>query len=180
MPTWAIVIIIAAIVVAAVVAWLALNKRRSQHLQTRFGPEYDRAIQERGNRQRAEDELEQREKRVKRLDIRPLDTRDRARFADAWRADQARFVDDPNGAVGEADRLVQEVMRARGYPVAEFEQRVDDISVDHPHVVQNYRAACAIVQRQKRGEASTEDLRKALVNYRDLFDELLEMHEVRR
>ena len=112
--------------------------------------------------------------------LRPLDPPDREHFLEAWRADQVRFVDDPKGAVLEADRLVTEVMRARGYPVAAFEQRVDDVSVDHPRVVENYRAACEITRRHKRGEATTEDLRKALVYYRDLFDDLLETHEVRR
>ena len=131
-------------------------------------------------RSRAERELESREKRVERLHIRALDPRDRERFAEAWREDQKRFVDDPKGAVMEADRLVTEVMKARGYPVADFDERVDYISVDHPRVVENYRAARVIVDRHKRGEAGTEDLRQALIYYRALFDELLELAEVRR
>src|SRR5438105_7220273 len=180
MATWAIVVILAAIGAAAVAAWWFLNKRRSEHLHQRFGPEYDRLIREEGGRRRAENELERREKRVKHFDIHPLEKQDRERFAQSWQADQARFVDDPKGAVLEADRLVTEVMKARGYPVGNFEERVSDISVDHAHVAENYRAACDIAERQKRGEASTEDLRKAMVYYRALFDDLLEMHEVKR
>ena len=180
MATWAIVVILAAIVAAAVAAWWFLNKRRSEHLHQRFGPEYDRLIREEGGRRRAESELERREKRVKHFDIQPLEKQDRERFAQSWQADQARFVDDPKGAVLEADRLVTEVMKARGYPVGNFEERVSDISVDHAQLVENYRAACDIAERQKRGEASTEDLRKAMVYYRALFDDLLEMHEVKR
>lgn len=178
MNTWA--VIIAAIVAVAIVLWFVLRAKRTTHLRQRFGPEYQRALSEQGNRGRAERELENREKRVERLQIHALDPRDRERFAEAWREDQKRFVDDPKGAVMEADRLVNEVMKARGYPVADFDERVDYISVDHPHVVENYRAARAIVDRHKRDEATTEDLRKALIYYRGLFDELLELAEVRR
>jgi len=174
MPGWELGLIIAVILLAAVVVWLFLDRRRSMRLRSRFGPEYERTVRESGDRRRAESDLERREKRVERLHIQPLAMRDRERFLAAWRADQARFVDDPAGAVTEADQLVQEVMRTRGYPVADFEQRVEDISVDHPHLVQNYRAAREVAMRHRRGEASTEDLRKALVYYRGLFDELLE------
>lgn len=180
MPGWEIGLIAAVIILAAVVAWLLLDRRRSLRLRSRFGPEYERMVRQEGDRRRAENELERREKRVERLHVHPLLARDRDRFLAEWRADQARFVDDPAGAVTEADRLVQEVMRQRGYPVADFDQRVEDISVDHPHLVQNYRAARELVARHRRGEASTEDLRKALVYYRGLFDELLEVHEVSR
>ena len=180
MPSWAIVVIIAVIVAAAVLAWSILSRRRTQHLRTQFGPEYDRLLKEPGGQRSAEEELLRREKRVQKLDIHPLEPQQRDRFAQSWHADQARFVDDPKGAVVEADRLVSEVMKARGYPVGDFEQRVGDISVDHGRVVENYRAACAIAQRQKRGETNTEDLRKAMIHYRELFDDLLELHEVRR
>jgi len=162
------------------VAWLLLDRRRSLRLRSRFGPEYERTVRESGDRRRAENELERREKRVERLHVHPLSMRDRDRFVAEWRADQARFVDDPAGAVTEADRLVQEVMKLRGYPVADFDQRVEDISVDHPHLVENYRAARDLAERHRRGQASTEDLRKALVYYRGLFDELLEVQEVSR
>ena len=174
MPGWEIGFIIAVIILAAVVVWLLLDRRNSRRLQSRFGPEYERTVRESGDRRRAERDLERREKRVERLHLQPLPLRDRERFLAVWRADQARFVDDPAGAVTDADRLVQEVMRLRGYPVADFEQRVEDISVDHPHLVQNYRAAREVAMRHRRGEATTEDLRKALVFYRGLFDELLE------
>lgn len=180
MDTWIVILIAAVVIAAALVAWMLLEKRRSAHLRARFGPEYQRAIQEMGDRRRAEAELQRREKRVEHLHIHPLPPAERDRFAEAWHADQALFVDDPKGAVLEADRLLVDLMKARGYPVADFDQRVEDISVDHAHLVQNYLAAREIVARHKRGEAGTEDLRKAMVLYRALFDELLEVQEVRR
>lgn len=181
MLTWEIVLIIALTIIAiAEGVWIVMRGHRSEHLRHRFGPEYDRAIQEHGSQRRAESVLETREKRVQRMHIRPLTQHDRDRFAKAWQADQARFVDDPKQAVTEADLLVTEVMRARGYPVSGFEQSVADISVDHPHVVENYRAAAEIAQRHKRGEANTEDLRQAMVYYRELFDDLLEASAVIR
>ena len=181
MPTWAIIliIIVAAMAIAAA-CWILAGRRRSQHLRGRFGPEYDRVIQENGNPRRAEQILETREKRVEQLHVRPLIPTEREHFVDAWQKDQSRFVDDPQGAVLEADHLVSEVMEARGYPMSNFEQRAADISVDHPHLVENYRAAAEIALRQKSGEATTEDLRQAMVCYRKLFDELLETIEVRR
>jgi hypothetical protein len=127
-----------------------------------------------GNVMRAEAALAEREKRVERLHIRPLSADEAARFGEAWRAIQARFVDDPRGAVTDADKVVGEVMHARGYPLGDFEQRVADISVDHPDVVMNYRAAREIADRHARGQASTEDLRQAMVHYRALFRDLLE------
>jgi len=181
MPQWVIVVIaILAITVIAEGAWIFFQNRRSVHLRGRFGPEYDRVVQERGSQRRAETALEKREKRVEKLHIRPLASRDRERFAAAWRVDQSRFVDDPKGAVTEADRLVAEVMEVRGYPISDFEQRVEDISVDHAQVVDNYRAATEIARRHERGEATTEDLRRAMVYYRELFEDLLEIQEVRR
>ncbi len=175
-----IAVVITLVIVAIALCWMLIRKRRSEHLRKRFGPEYDRVAQEHRNQRRAEAVLETREKRVERLHIHPLTQKDRDHFVQAWLADQARFVDDPKGAVTEADRLVADVMRARGYPVSEFEQRVEDISVDHPHVIENYRAAAGIAERHRRGEATTEDLRQAMVYYRQLFDDLLETVEVRR
>jgi hypothetical protein len=169
-----VIVLIVALVVLAAVAWLVTQRRRSAQLHERFGPEYDRTVRQAGDRRRAEDELAAREQRVKQLEIRPLQAEERARFADRWRTVQGQFVDEPAGAVQEADRLVAEVMRARGYPVEAFEQRVADISVDHPQVVEHYRAAHATALRQERGDASTEDLRQALVHYRALFADLLE------
>ncbi len=173
MVSW-IWIVVAVIVVIAIAGalWAFTQRRRSTDLRRRFGPEYDREVREHGRRG-AETELERRERRVEALEIRPISREDRERFGEEWRVVQARFVDDPRGAVTDADRLVGEVMRTRGYPVGDFEQRAADISVDHPHVVENYRAAHEIALRHKRGEASTEDLRKAMVHYRALFEELL-------
>ena len=169
-----IVIIVVALVVVAVGVWMYLQKRRTEQVRERFGSEYDRAVIEHGDQRGAQTELEARQKRVEHLDIRPLSPSDRARFADAWRATQAHFVDDPSAAIGEADRLVTDVMKARGYPIGDFEQRAADVSVDHPRVVENYRAARGTALRNERGQASTEDLRQAMVHYRALFEELLE------
>jgi len=180
MSALSIILIAIVVVLLAAIAWLLITRRRSQHLRSRFGPEYPRTVAEMGDRTRAERDLERRERRVQKLSIRPLAPATRDRYMEAWHNDQARFVDDPKGAVLEADRLVQSVMKERGYPVADFDQRVDDISVDHPQLVQSYRAAREIVVRHQNGQATTEDLRKALVYYRSLFDELLEVQEVRR
>jgi hypothetical protein len=173
MDTRILIAVVVGVLVLAIVVWLFMQKRRTDELRRRYGPEYDRLIREKGDRRRAEAILEQREKRVEQLAIRSLTADERARFAEAWRSDQARFVDDPSRAVAEADRLVADLMMARGYPVGDFEQRAADISVDHPKVVENYRTAHDIALRQQRGEASTEDLRKAMVHYRALFDDLL-------
>ncbi len=178
MPAWEIVVIVVGLIIAAFGVWFVLSQRRTKHLRSRFGPEYQRTLRESGGRASAERELERREKRVERLHIHTLAPRDRDQFVAAWRKDQARFVDDPSGAVTEADRLVQEVMKARGYPVGDFDRRVEDISVDYSHLVQNYRGARELAERNQRGEASTEDLRNALVYYRALFEELLEGQEV--
>jgi hypothetical protein len=172
------VIILAVVVVVVVgaVAWMMMQ-RRSEDLRKRFGPEYDRVISERGDARRAESELAARQKRVDRFDIRPLESAERDQFIDAWRATQARFVDAPAEAIKDADRLVSEVMQARGYPVGDFDQRAADVSVDHPIVVENYRAARAIAIANQRGDVSTEDLRQAIVHYRALFEDLLETRE---
>ena len=173
-------LLIALMVVAVVVVvFLVIGamKRRSRDLKQHFGPEYDRLLREKGDVRKAEAELAAREKRVKRLELRALPDADRRRFADAWTAVQGRFVDDPRGAVFEANRLVKELMTARGYPVTDFETRAADISVDHPHLVTNYRAAHDIATRSERNAATTEELRKAVVHYRSLFDELLETGE---
>jgi hypothetical protein len=166
-------IIAAAVVVAVIVALLALRRQRSERLRQRFGPEYERTVREAGDVRKAEAALEARAARVKRLHIHPLSARDAQQFSEAWRVVQAQFVDDPRGAVTQADHLVGEIMQARGYPVAEFQQRVEDISVDHPSVVMNYRAARSIAESHARGQASTEDLRQAMVHHRALFAELL-------
>ena len=170
------------LVVFAGGAWMIARRRRSEHLRRRFGPEYERAVLDQGDRARGEAVLDAREKRVERLHVRPLGMADRDRFARAWNAVQARFVDDPGGAVTEADRLVAEAMRKRGYPVSEadFEQRVEYISVDHPNLVENYRAAGEIARDHERGDPTTEELRRAMVYYRALLEDLLEMQQARR
>ncbi len=181
MQAWVIVVICIIAAAIAFGAWYMTRRRRSEHLRSRFGPEYHRTLEEVGDRTRAERVLEHREKRVARLHIRPLTPTERDHFAQEWRLEQAKFVDDPKAAVTDADRLVVGVMQARGYPMADFDQRVEDISVDHPKVVDYYRQAREIALRHKRGQASTEDLRQAMVYYRALFDELLDVHEeVRR
>ena len=170
-----VIVIVAVVLIALVVGALVLaRQRRSQQLQEGFGPEYERTVSERGDRKEAEAELLERRKRHDRFEIRELDAATRDRYADRWRSAQRRFVDQPGPAVGEADALVMEVMRDRGYPVAdEFEQRAADVSVDHPEVVEHYRAAHEISGRATTGEASTEDLRQAMVHFRGLFVELL-------
>lgn len=167
--------VLIALVLVALIVWFAVGRRRSQQLRERFGPEYDRTVRAEGAVRKAEAALEARAKRVDSLHIRPLSTSDATRFDTSWRAVQSRFVDDPKGAVTEADRLVGEVMGARGYPLSDFEQRVADISVDHADVVMNYRAAREIAAQHAAGRATTEDLRQAMVHYRALFRELLEV-----
>jgi hypothetical protein len=171
--------IVGVVVVAliAAVAYLFYRKTQSDRLVHRFGPEYGRTVKELGSREKAEVELMTREKRVGGLKVVPLAPEDAAKFSQAWRGLQARFVDDPRGAVAQADELVRELLLKRGYPMADFERRAADISVDHPEVVDHYRAAQAIAVRDRTNEASTEELRKAVVHYRVLFGELLETQE---
>jgi hypothetical protein len=171
------ILVIALVIVAGIAIWLYLQQRKSQQLRGQFGPEYDRALQETGDRRKAEDALEERKERVEQLNIRSLSSEERDRFAERWRSAQAQFVDDPRGAIVEADRLVAELMQARGYPVGNFEQRAADVSVEHPRVVEHYRAAHAIAQRNAQSQAETEDLRQAMVHYRALFEDLLETTE---
>jgi hypothetical protein len=165
--------VILAVVVIAAVAWLMIQQQRTVRLRRRFGPEYDLAVTQFRSRRKAEAELLRREERVGRLTLVPLTAADAVRFSQAWSALQSRFVDNPKGVVAEADQLVRELMAKRGYPMGDFERRAADISVDHPGVVSNYRAARVIAVRDSRGEADTEELRKAVVHYRTLFDELL-------
>jgi hypothetical protein len=168
------VIVLVVLAVAAISAWLWQRKRRTERLRTKFGgAEYDRAVQTGGTRRHGEAGLDQRTERVEGFHVRPLATSDRARFLESWRGVQARFVDGPAGAVTEADHLLGDVMAVRGYPVSDFEQRAADISVDHPLVLENYRTAHDIAVRQMRGQASTEELRQAMVHYRTLFEELV-------
>ena len=173
-------IVVAVVAVLAVAGWWFYQRRQSEHLRSRFGAEYEHEVEEKGSRRKAEAELADREKRVKKLDIRPLEPAARRGFVERWKEVQARFVDSPPGAVGEADDLLGEVMRTRGYPVSDFEHRAGDISVDHPDVVKHYRAGHDIAVRHERGEASTEELRQAMIHYRALFDELVKGEAVER
>jgi FtsZ-interacting cell division protein ZipA len=173
---WIVIAIVAAIVVVAVL-FNALRTRRSRSLQDQFGREYDRAVEKAGGRREAERELREREKRHDELELRPLSPDARERYLQQWQAAQGRFVDDPTGAVSEADELVQRAMRDRGYPVDDFEQRAADISVEHPGLVEKYRTADGIARASERGEASTEDLRHSVRHYRALFVELLEVDD---
>jgi len=159
---------------AGIAVWAFSSRRRTQRLQAQFGDaEYNRTIRAGGSRRQAEASLDKRAERVDNLHIRPLAPEDRARFIDSWARVQARFVDGPGSAVTEADQLLGDVMSTRGYPMSDFEQRVADISVDHPQVLDNYRAAHQGALRQSRGEASTEDLRKAMIHFRTLFEDLV-------
>jgi len=160
----------------AALVWYALRQQRSKKLRTHFGPEYDHAVRKFGGRTQAEEALAARQKRMEKFHIHPLSAHERERFTDQWHNVQSQFVDDPPGSIREADRLVCDLMVARGYPMSDFERRAEDLSVDYPVVVRNFRAAHAIALRHEKKEASTEDLRQALVYYRDLFDELLETH----
>ncbi|MGA2356084.1 MAG: hypothetical protein ABSG02_16425 [Terriglobales bacterium] len=165
---------IVAVAVIAIVGFFLARKRRSAQLRERFGPEYDRVLKKEGEARRAEGVLQMRAQRREKFELRPLTAAARSDFSGRWRAVQSQFVDNPKAAVSGADQLVNELMQARGYPVSDFDQRAADISVDHPVVVENYRAAHDIALRHSSGQASTEDMRKAMVHYRDLFDELLD------
>ena len=173
-------IVIFAVVLAVILIALGLIvlwRRRSRRLQEQFGPEYKHAVRKYGDARKAEAELAAREKRVRKLEIRPLTQEEQSRFAEVWRKTQARFVDEPSKAVGEADGLIKEVMQTRGYPVGDFDQRAADVSVYHPNVVTNYRAGREIAARNKSGKATTENLRQAMMHYRSLFEELTEVAE---
>jgi hypothetical protein len=173
------IIVIAVIVVAVIVVIAAIilhnRKSKKEALQRRFGSEYDRVVAAHGSERKAESELENRQKRVEALPLRDLAPGERERFVERWNAVQLAFVDSPRGALTEADDVVAAVMQARGYPVADFEQRAADISVDHPRVTENYRAAHAVEARLRAGQATTtEDMRAAMIHYRALFDELVQ------
>jgi hypothetical protein len=167
----AIIVAIIVLVVGAIIVFV--QRRRTEKLRTRFGPEYERSIAESGDRRRAEAQLEKRAERVEKYHLRPLAAEDRSRFTEQWDRVQAHFVDAPAGAVAEADQLLGDIMATCGYPMGDFEQRAADISVDHPVVVQNYRAAHDIAIRQAKGQATTEDLRRAMIHYRALFEDIV-------
>lgn len=167
------IVIVGLVLVIGVALWLYQQKQRTTRLRSKFGPEYDKAIDQHKDRNRAETDLQKRAERVSKFKIQPLDAEMRTQFHEDWRREQSRFVDDPRAAVRHADNLVQDVMHRRGYPVGDFEQNAADLSVDHPRVVENYRTAHEIAVREEQGLANTEELRKAMVSYRALFEELL-------
>jgi hypothetical protein len=169
---WVLVAVV--VVLLAIIGVLVARQQRSRKLKADFGPEYDRVIAERGDQRSAENELASRRKRLSEFEIRPLAPADRERYVERWGGAQRKFVDEPEAAVGEAHLLVQQAMHDRGYPVDEdFDQRAADLSLDHPDVVENYRAANSISLRAQQGQANTEELRQAMVHFRALFDDLL-------
>jgi hypothetical protein len=174
------IILVFAIVVVIAFGFLLIRKRRSQKLHERFGPEYDRVLKREGDVRKAEEVLEFREKRREKFKLRTLSPEDKSSFESMWDEIQNQFVDDPKGAVTHADRLVARVMQGQGYPMGDFDQRAADISVDYPVIVENYRAAHDIALRHSRGQASTEDLRMAMVHYRTLFQQLLDKQTLLR
>ena len=171
----ALAVVVVLVIVAAVALYMRRRRNTTTGLKNRFGPEYDRAVKQHGSERKAEAKLADRETRVDKLKIRDLDVTERERYLAQWQAVQSRFVDYPKGAVTEADELVSSLMQTRGYPVADFDQRAADISVDHSRVVENYRSAHNIALRLGKGEASTEELRTAMIHYRSLFDELVQV-----
>jgi hypothetical protein len=174
-------IAVVVVVFAAIATWLVVRSRRTARLRNQFGgAEYNRAVKEGGSQRKAEAVLDKRAERVEALHIRPLSAGDRARFVESWARVQARFVDGPGGAVTDADQLLGDVMSTRGYPVSDFEQRAADISVDHPLVLDNYRAAHRTAVLQTQGQANTEDLRQAMIHFRRLFEDLVGEPEVAR
>jgi hypothetical protein len=180
MSTPTVVAIVVVAIIAIIAIALLLVNQRSKKLQERFGPEYSRTVEETGSKIRAEAKLQKLQKRVEHFKITPLSSETRARFVAGWHKIQSRFVDDPRGALTEADRLVQEIMTTRGYPLTEFQQRAADISVDHPLVVEHYRAGHEISLRHSQGRASTEEMRQAMIHYRALFAELAGEPELAR
>jgi hypothetical protein len=175
MPAWAwVLIVLAALAVVAFAVVKGLRDHRTRSLRERFGPEYDRTLESGESKRDAESELAARAERRDKLDIRPLPTAARDRYVEDWQRVQARFVDDPEGAVRDADMLIQSVMNDRGYPMDDFDQRAADVSVDHPQVVENYRQGHALARKSALGEGTTEDLRRAMQHYRSLFEELVD------
>jgi hypothetical protein len=170
---WVLVAVVAVVLVISLSAWVGYRSRRSSPLRERFGPEYDRVAADAPSRREAESELRERVGRHEQMDIEPLDSREADRYRTRWQEVQAEFVDDPAGAVSAADALIRSVMHDRGYPVEDFDTRAADLSVEHPRVVENYRAAHGIAVAHERGKADTEALRTALRHYRQLFDELV-------
>ncbi len=177
--TLIVIIVVVVVVIIGVILGLIFSRRnRSKQLQEKFGPEYDHAVETLGSEKKAQTELNERQKHVEALNIRPLSVSEHDRYLAEWTAVQSKFVDEPGQAIVDADRLIMEVMQIRGYPVSDFEQRVADISVKYPALVTNYRGAREIANKNKLGQANTEELRQAMIYYRSLFEELLKIEPV--
>ena len=174
MTTSTVIILVLAIAVITLVAIMLFQRQKTHKLKTQFGPEYDRLVDKEGSPRRAEAVLDARQKRVAKYQIRHLSREECNRFAEKWRVVQERFVDNPRQSVAEADGLINEALRARGFPMGDFEQQAADISVEHPQVVEDYRAAHEVAVRDRQGQATTEDLRLAMRHYRDLFEHVLD------
>jgi hypothetical protein len=167
-------VVIAIVLVVAISGYLIYRKSRTHAFRTRFGPEYDRAVKTHGSSRKAEAKLADRETHVKTLELRDLGATERDRFVADWQVVQARFVDYPKSAVNDADELISSLLAARGYPKGSFDQRAADISVSYPRVMEDYRLANGIAVRTGRVDASTEELRTAMIQYRTIFDELVQ------
>ena len=173
-----ITVVLVLVIIGAILGLVFSRRRRSERLQDQFGPEYDHTVQTMGGEKKAQTELEERQKHVEALDIRPLSASERERYLTDWAAVQSKFVDEPGQAIVAADRLIMEVMQIRAYPVSDFEQRAADISVKYPALVSNYRAAREIAIKNEQHQADTEELRQAMIYYRSLFEELLETETI--
>jgi hypothetical protein len=171
--TMIITVVLVLVIVGGILGLVFARRRRSEQLHDQWGPEYDRTVQAMGGEKKAQTELEERRKHVEALDVRPLSASERERCLADWTAVQSRFVDKPGQAIGDADRLIMQVMQMRNYPVSDFEQRAADISVNYPALVTNYRAAREIAVKNEQHQADTEELRQAMIHYRSLFEELL-------
>jgi hypothetical protein len=172
------IVLVVVVIIGVILAPIFARRKRSQRFQNKFGPEYDRTVQTAGNEKKAQTELNERQKHVDTLNIRPLSISERERYQAEWTAIQAKFVDQPGQATVEADHLIMEVLKVRAYPVSDFEQRAADISVNYPALVSNYRAAREIAIKNEQHSANTEELRQAMIYYRSLFDELLKEETV--
>ena len=174
MSTLTLIALIVAVLAIALAVWALLEREKTRRLKRTFGPEYDRVVEHEKNPRRAEAVLEERQKRVQKYHIRPLSSEECARFEARWRAAQEHFVDNPREAVSEADSLITEAMRLRGYPVSDFDRRAADLSVDHPHVIENYWIAHEIAVRDANGPTATEDQRRAMQHFRSLFERVID------
>ena len=177
--TYLIIAVVVILVIMGIILGFGFSRRqRTKRYQNKFGPEYDRTVENAGNEKKAQAELAERQKHVESLNVRPLSVGERERYLAEWKAVQAKFVDQPGQATVEADHLIMEVMKVRSYPVSDFEQRAADLSVNYPELVSNYRAARAIALKNEQHSANTEELRQAFIYYRSLFDELLKEETV--